>query len=153
MKNQEELIGKKVYGFEFNEKRISYSEFMNNYIGRIGEITEYDNDYDVFKVDFNDDWFLYPADQIEAHLVEEEIPNLSDGVMMLVSFNNIDWFERKVLGKKNNSFYCWNEEYKNLIQVWDYAKEIIIEPTKEEQLKAILGSSDKVSEIMELFKN
>ena len=37
-----------------------------------------------------------------------------------------------------------------MIKIGLYAKPL--EPTKEEQLAAILGSSDKVSEIMELFK-
>jgi len=154
MENPEKLIGRKVKGFKFeSEKGFSYLKSMDNYIEKEGIIKIYNDIYNCFVVSFKDNCYSYPADQIEAHLVEDEIPTLSDGVMMLVSFNNIDWFERKVIGKKNNYFYCWNEEYKNLIQVCDYAKEIKIEPTKEEQLTAILGSDEKVSEIMELFKN
>jgi len=154
MENPERLIGRKVRGFKFEYASVLFKSYMSAYIGKEGIVEEKAILTNSFLVAFEDgSKFYYPADQIESHLVEDEIPTLSDGVMMLVSFNNIDWFERKVLGKKNNSFYCWNEEYKNLIQVWDYAKEITIEPTKEEQLTAILGSDEKVSEIMELFKN
>jgi len=112
----------------------------NNYETRIKNIG--------FKVRFKNDWWNYPADQIEAHLVEDEIPTLSDGVMMLVSNDGRDWLEREVIGKKNEIFYAWNGY---VIFNWKYAKPI--EPTKEEQLTAILGSDEKVSQIMELFKN
>lgn len=80
--------------------------------------------------------------------VENEIPTLSDGVMMLVSDNGVDWEKREVIGKTENYFYTWNE---HTIAYWEYCKPL--EPTKEEELTAILGSSEKVSEIMELFKN
>ena len=81
--------------------------------------------------------------------VEDEIPTLSDGVMMLVSNNNDIFEEREVFFKYDNKVFAkigdfsftWYKFYKPL------------EPTKEERLTSILGSSDKVSEIMELFKN
>jgi len=148
MKNPEKLIGKKVLGFKFeNIGSIIYDEIMDKYIGKIGEIIKTYKDK-TCRVDFEDDYYFYPADQIEAHLVEDEIPTLSDGVMMLVSDDNERWIDKKVIGKRNGVFYYWSGE-----RIFEarYAKPL--EPTKEEQLTEILGSSEKVSEIMELFKN
>jgi hypothetical protein len=119
---------------------------MEKYIGEVGVIEKiYTNDV---KIVFKEDFFFYPLNQIEYHLVEDEIPTLSDGVTMLVSGNNINWHKRKVIGQKDGFFYAWKE---NVIFNYKFAKPI--EPTKEEQLTAILGSSEKVSEIMELFKD
>jgi hypothetical protein len=150
MKNPQELIGRKVRGFEFNhQEECLFSQTMKKYIGKIGIIKELGSKYKIaFKVLFDDgEFYYYPADQIEAHLVEEEVPTLSDGVMMLVSDDGWKWHKQKVIGKKDNYFYAWN---KYTIVYWTHAKPL--EPTKEEQLTAILGSSEKVSEIMELFK-
>jgi len=150
MKNPERLIGKKVKGFKFED--FYYQSNMDKYIGKIGIIQEF-NAITV-RIDFNDISFYYPADQIEAHLVEDEIPTLSDGVMMLVSDDGKQWDERKVVLKSNKGlnkgFYVEGILTSSLV-FFRYAKPL--EPTKEEQLTAILGSSDKVSEIMELFKN
>jgi len=144
MKNPEKLIGKKVKGFKFDGTH--YGVALDYYIGKIGVISYLEKEF--FKVDFEDDYYFYPADQIEAHLVEDEIPTLSDGVMMLVSDNNISFDQEKVCFKHENKYYVKVGTY---FVSYDYAKPL--EPTKEEQLTAILGSSEKVSEIMELFKN
>lgn len=67
------LIGRKVRGFKFeSERSINYDKDMDDYIGRTGVIdgiTKYGN----FLVDFTDNFFVYPASLIEAHLVEESI--------------------------------------------------------------------------------
>ena len=147
MKNPERLIGRKVKGFKFDKSW--YLQKMDNYIGKIGIIKEYLISDKWFGVEFLDGQiFGYPADQIEAHLVEEEIPTLSDGVMMLVSDDKKEWFTRKVIGRKGIYYYYWHGD---VLCKMSQCKPL--EPTKEEQLTAILGNDEKVKEIMELFKN
>jgi len=154
MKNLEKLIGKKVRGFKFEfSSDCSYNKEMDTFIGKIGVIHSKNSLFNCYNVLFNNgktEW-SYPADQIEAHLVEDEIPTLSDGVMMLVSNNGTDYLPKEVLFKKNNRHYAFCSLKGILVVGYKYAKPI--EPTKEEQLAAILGSNEKVSEIMELFKN
>lgn len=176
MKN---LIGKKVRGFKFEEfthegfTHAGFTETMNSFIGKDGIIESYNKNTNCFFIRFDVDdrynW-TYPADQIEAHLVDDEnkvvsgflkedipkgttfqfnfIPTLSDGVMMLVSDDKKEWFQRKVIGKKGIYYYYWHGD---VLCKMSQCKPL--EPTKKEQLTAILGSSEKVSEIMELFKN
>jgi len=150
MKNPEKLIGKKVRGFKFEgNNNFFYDDEMDRHIGEEGIIKKYNDRNKSFAVEFKRCLlWAYPVDQIEAHLVEDEIPTLSDGVMMLVSDNEERWHKRKVIGKKGIKTIAWYDEQ---LVSWSYCKPI--EPTKEEQLAAILGSSEKVSEIMELFKN
>jgi len=152
MKNPEKLIGKKVLGFKFEgRKGCTFNANMIDVVGLKGEIDIYERELNSFKVRFSDIMYWhYPADQIEAHLVNDETPTLSDGVMMLVSDDEINWEPRKVVLKSKEGFYVKGLVTSSLV-FYSYAKSI--EPTKEEQLTAILGSSDKVSEIMELFKN
>lgn len=134
MKNPQELIGKKVRGFKFN--KLWYLQKMDNYIGKIGAIKQYDKNEDWFLVKFNNDSCAYPADQIEAHLVENEIPTFTKE-------------DLRVAYKAGFNLVKPNKECDGHFERW-YQK--TYELTKEEQLTAILGSSDKVSEIMELFK-
>jgi hypothetical protein len=69
MKN---LIGRKVKGFWFDyTSGLNYDHKMDKHIGEIGEIKTYNNDTGAFGVEFKDDYWYYPADQIEAHLVDE----------------------------------------------------------------------------------
>jgi len=64
MKN---LINRKVRGFKFES---GYYSEMDNHIGEIGTIRSvYDN---YANVDFKDDKWSYPLDQIEAHLIHED---------------------------------------------------------------------------------
>jgi len=150
MKNPEKLIGKKVRGFKFETtKYCGYTKGMDKYVGKTGiidKILEHE-----FRVDFKEGYYYYPADQIEAHLVEDEIPTLSDGVMMLVSDDENTWHERNVFAKRYNIFYAWGTQNIKGITTWNFCKPL--EPTKEEQLTAILGSDEKVSQIMELFND
>jgi hypothetical protein len=151
MKNPQELIGRKVRGFKFEpNKNVGYSILLDCKIGKIGVIKKI-NDSNVARVLFEDkNIYYYPADQIEAHLVDKEIPILSDGVMMLVSDDEEDWQTEYVFGQRKGIYLVWNNSIDTSCSTWRYAKPL--EPTKEEQLTAILGSSEKVSEIMELFK-
>lgn len=137
MKNPQDLIGRKVKNIYGEEE--------------IGTIDKYQKDGYFFIVKFNyGSVYNYPADQIEAHLVEDEIPTLSDGVMMLVSDDDKYYEPREVYFKYNEKYYV-KPRLTMELTTFRYAKPI--EQTKEEKLTAILGSSEKVSEIMELFKN
>ena len=155
MKNPEELIGKKVRGIKFKEfTHAGFTETMESFIGKDGIIESYNKNTNCFLIRFDIDNFrqwVYPADQIEAHLVEDEIPTLSDGVMMLVSLNKTTWNKHIVFGFKNGFHFAWYNESRTIASSFRYAKPI--EPTNEQQLTVILGSSEKESEIMELFKN
>lgn len=64
------LIGRKVKGFKFDplEVNFSYAKDMDNYIGVIGVITsKWAGGY---RVDFHDDFWGYPAELIEQHLID-----------------------------------------------------------------------------------
>ena len=142
MKNPEILIGRKARGFKFESVKnsIQYNvKFMKEYIGKIGCIEFYDKKNKSFFVGFSkESGFYYPADQIEAHLVDDEIPTFTKEDLReayKIGFNLIMSKSRK---ESDKHFERW------------YQKRF--EPTKEEQLTEILGSSEKVSEIMELFK-
>jgi hypothetical protein len=152
MKNPERLIGKKVKGFKFEHLNIAYSCLMDKFIDKVGVIKEFSSDNKACIIEFEDGQsYYYPADQIEAHLVEDEIPTLSDGVIMLVSDNGVDWQTEYVFGQRKGIYLVWNNLIDTSYSTWNHCKPL--EPTKEEQLTAILGSSEKVSEIMELFKD
>lgn len=170
MKNPKELIGKKVIGFKFEEnKDLRYKSPMEKYIGKIGKIGEVAKIYKdgTCVIDFGDDFFFYPADQIEAHLVEdeetikEEIKQelLKKKVLISTSDieiqNEIPTFTKEDLKSFYNIGFVNGVNSDNKSSCLEFEKEFNkrFNPTKEEQLTAILGSSDKVVEIMELFKN
>jgi hypothetical protein len=65
-------VGKKMEGFKFADtKNTKYASCMNEYIGRLGKITEYNEKTDEFKVEFKDDYWFYPAKLGLKHIVEE----------------------------------------------------------------------------------
>ena len=138
MENPQELIGKKVRGFKFESKEdgVVYIDEMNCFIGKKGVILGFYINANTFSVTFEQQIFCYPADQIEAHLVDEEIPTFTKE-------------DLRVAYKAGFNLVKPNKECDGHFERW-YQK--TYEPTKEEQLTAILGSSEKVSEIMELFK-
>jgi hypothetical protein len=72
--DMEDLIGKKVRGFKFEGIAFSFSSpLMNKHIGEIGTITRHEKHLSGYVVKFDSsphDW-MYPADQIEKHLVKE----------------------------------------------------------------------------------
>jgi len=76
-KDPNELIGRKVKGFRFEdtESGIVFPEQMNELIGFKGEILRLTLDEDGYVVSFKKPYhceFTYPADQIEAHLLPEK---------------------------------------------------------------------------------
>ena len=140
MKNPEELIGRKVRGFKFEEfTHAGFTETMESFIGKDGIIESYNKNTNCFLIIFdlnNAVAWAYPADQIEAHLVVDEIPTFTKE-------------DLRVAYKSGFNLVKKNKECDGHFERW-YQKKY--DPTKEEQLTAILGSSEKVSEIMELFK-
>lgn len=69
----EELIGKSVIGFNFDETEPpGFSSYMSAYVNLVGEITDINYDYKTVGVTFPDGghWW-YPLDQVKKHLVEE----------------------------------------------------------------------------------
>lgn len=101
-KDPNKLIGRKVKGFRFeNEPKLScaYTYEMDNYINLIGEIKKYD--VDSYKVRFEDNYFWYPADQIETHLLPEKktkkqrIEELESEVKLLIS--RVEFLEKRYL--------------------------------------------------------
>jgi hypothetical protein len=70
-----DLVGKKVKGFKFEDKKyggLSYINTMDHYVGQIGKLEAYYEKSNRFKVRFIDDFYSYPAELIEAHLVDKE---------------------------------------------------------------------------------
>jgi hypothetical protein len=71
-----ELIGRKVKGFWFNDKKhngLPYSnDDMASFIGEVGLIQYYNSMRDSYHVEFiNGETWQYPAELIEQHLVDE----------------------------------------------------------------------------------
>jgi hypothetical protein len=129
--NTNKLIGKKVKGFKFEDglhNGLEFSKKMNRYIGEIGEIIEYNETKNRYRVEFEDDYWLYPAELIEQHLVEEnpldDLPIIGDGVLMEVSNDNHSWYKRNIFGKNNlGGFLAWDDKMVN-IYIWSYARPI-----------------------------
>ena len=129
--NTNKLIGKKVKGFKFKDgmhKGLEYVRDMNRQIGKIGKIKEYRKSDNSYHVEFDDDYWFYPAELIEQHLVEEnpldELPIIGDGVLMEVSRDKRDWCERFVIGKtKSNEFLAWHVGFDDF-SIWKYARPI-----------------------------
>lgn len=68
----ENLIGKKVKGFRFDENKcqLYYLVEMNNYIGEEGFIIDYDINDNSYLVMFIAESWWYPAKLIEQHLID-----------------------------------------------------------------------------------
>ena len=117
------LKGRKIRGFKFEDTNIVYLSVMNSNIGEVGEIT-FVSKKDVM-VQFENDRWYYPIDQIEKHLIpeENEIPELGEGVLMEVSdFEDFNLScERMVIGNYKGLFIVG--ELSN-INCWEYARPI-----------------------------
>ena len=73
MENQE-LIGKKIKGFEFNSKNsVSFASSMKDYVGEIGEIIDVDSVSVRVKFNNGDTWW-YPL-PLALGNIEKEIDN------------------------------------------------------------------------------
>ena len=100
------LKGRYIKGFKFEDVSIGYLPRMDSSIGEVGEITHvYSNRV---SIDFKENSFYYPLDQIEKHLIpeENEIPELGEGVLMEVS-DSEDFsksFKKNVIGKYRGLF-------------------------------------------------
>lgn len=75
--DKKHLIGRRVKGFRFEndpENEYGFNPMMYDYIGKVGKIQTIDGLH--VKVDFGgiEQWW-YPLDQIEQHLIEEELPS------------------------------------------------------------------------------
>ena len=126
----ENLVGKKVKGFGFGS-----SALTQNYIGKIGLIKSVEGNS--IKVQFEDDYWFYPLDQIQPHLVNE-YPKV-----MIVS-DSADFrcpSTRVVFMEKNGKFLAWScaktiedAEEKVFVTDWNFAKNIgqTVEITLEE---------------------
>jgi len=66
----EDLISKKVMGFEFQpSKNALYVKEMNNYLGVVGIIGSYNQENDTFRILFMDGKsFAYPAEEVLMEL-------------------------------------------------------------------------------------
>lgn len=74
MEKPESLIGRKIKGFKFEDIPgvLYHTEKMNQYIGKPGKIDVYFDIIESFAVKFDDRAFIYPAAEIEQHLIPEE---------------------------------------------------------------------------------
>lgn len=78
MAYKEELIGREIEGFSFENEILNNinfgdfyeAEYMDGFIGEIGKIIDYEANDDSYSVIFEngEDW-LYPAYLIEEHLI------------------------------------------------------------------------------------
>jgi len=68
------IIGKKMKGFKFEDWKhnaLNYATVMDNYIGSIGEIISYMEEYDCYYCKFSEyKYFHYPAELIKDYLVD-----------------------------------------------------------------------------------
>lgn len=69
-KDPNELIGREAKGFRFEGSE--YVDSMDKYIGEVGIIESYCSKENDYRVEFKDEYWYYPADQIEAHLLPEK---------------------------------------------------------------------------------
>lgn len=117
------LKGRKIKGFEFRDDELNYDIAMDKHIGEVGEITR------VFsfsaRVQFENNSWNYPLDQIEKHLIpeENEIPELGEGVLMEVSdCGDFDVsYKEVVIGSYKGLFLVGEPTH---ISYWKYARPI-----------------------------
>lgn len=147
---KDELIGKKIYGFKFESRKYNsllYEPKMDSLIGEIGRITDYIPFYDSYEVEFKNEFWSYPYELIEQHIVKDEIPELLDGMLMWVSDDEDFSIKNKafVFGKKNGKYLAWSDTLKNDLKSryvihWNYAKLI------EENKKKVELTIDEIAE-------
>jgi hypothetical protein len=118
------LIGRKCKGFKFESVSVSYNDKMDKHIGEPGEIMQVSSDS--VMVQFKKEFYSYPLNKIENHLVPEKtnIPELGEGVLMEVS-NYEDFeesYEENVLLMYRNRFVAVDEE--GFIYAWKYGRKI-----------------------------
>jgi hypothetical protein len=104
MKN---YIGRKCKGFRFESgiDGVRWDPMIEPHIGEVGVIAEQGNGS--VRIEFEDDWWLYPISLIEEHLIPEipEIPQLGEGIEMEVSDNGVEWLKRKVVAQMHTGSF------------------------------------------------
>jgi hypothetical protein len=130
MKN---YIGRKCKGFRFEDgtDNTPWIRSMKNFIGKLGLITN-QGDNSV-RIEFENDWSVYPISLIEPHLIPEfpEIPQLGEGVEMEVSNDGINWCKIKVLAQKHDGVFidqygCLFKHARPIQEVKKYTKEELV---------------------------
>jgi hypothetical protein len=126
MKN---YVGRKCKGFRFED--IGFTNFMEKYIGKIGEIIS-QNKLNVL-IEFENRCYFYPISLIEEHLIPEspEIPQLGDGVEMKVSHDGIEWHKKKVIAQTQDGLFididgAWWKHAQPIQEVKKYTKEELV---------------------------
>ena len=97
MKN---YVGRKIRGFRFEDGTdgVKWNDRMEAYISRVGQVMIRDNYNDPLVVEFDDgNTWVYPISLIEPHLIEEEIPQLGEGVLMKVSEDGVNYKKTYVI--------------------------------------------------------
>jgi hypothetical protein len=97
------LIGRKVKGFRFSTgdyPMVCWSENMELNIDKEGTIENYSEHNNSYYVKFKERGWYYPADQIEAHLVDEWVI----GEEYEFSDDERDWQKRKLLAVLPNNY-------------------------------------------------
>lgn len=96
-----DLIGKKVKGFKFEDRSgLYHTKPMDKHIGEVGEIIKCLERYNSYRVQFKDKFWHYPAELIEAHLVDEWVI----GEYYEFSFGNGTWEKSELLAILPKSF-------------------------------------------------
>jgi hypothetical protein len=78
-----DLIGKKVIGFRFDSHayKCGYSKEMDELIGETGVINKYHSLSNCYTVQFKGEYWNYPAELIEQHLIEENSDEIDRDVL------------------------------------------------------------------------
>ena len=135
----ENLIGRNCKGFKYN-KINGYNEYMDQYIDKIGKIVNIKQLKNKFTLKFDDNFiFYYPLSEIHKHLIalENEIPTLEEGKLMLVSDDIITWYEKKVIARDKNGRFLIESKYNDAYLTFNFAKELETEEIVELTLKDI----------------
>ena len=86
--NHEELIGKQIKAFKFPDKikLLRYNSQMDEIIGQIGTIINYDPNTDSYRTEFlsSGAWY-YPASLIEKHIYEPPIEDVTEELKELLT--------------------------------------------------------------------
>ena len=124
----EEFVGRKVVGFDWrnhNDNNLGWMGEMEETIGKIGTIAEYDSYDHSFRIDFKDDLedyiiYWHPADMALNYLVEKE-PSQLDQLTNLF-YNLLDTLERDntipneiVITNKELFLKTWRREIKKIV--------------------------------------
>ncbi len=136
----ENLVGKKMKGFEFRENEfLEYRLEMDDFKGKIGKI--FYNDSILVTVDFGTSkTFSYPLPEALEHIVQEEptIPELGESVLMEVSHDGENWFKQYMIAK-------YKEKYiSNLLVSYTHVRPIQPKKLTMEELEELVGGKFEI---------